>query len=288
MLHALTQPEQQGSRAQAWLVAFQEQSDATHSDMIVVAEPRNVAALLSPSDIADVLSDAAATNSEALTIIWMPLEAGGQGNSELESWVRAGGASSKSAPVRASVRTARAIWRDGRALVYANSELLHDALDALVRFTIAERETTRLEQAMRSAWAPICADAELTHAFMPGDQKRQQHVNNMTEAATRMKTANLRLNAALAQVDPALSEPSKRLFSELILAANLYDRLENLEEPIQFALDHYEVVNTRLIDARHAAKEMSNFTLGHILETMIVLLLIGELLVSLYGIRLFR
>ena len=65
----------------------------------------------------------------------------------------------------------------------------------------------------------------------------------------------LRVSRSLEQLDPALAAPSKRLFAELVSAASLYDRVEMLEDPVQFALDHYEIPNTRLIGTSLARTE---------------------------------
>ena len=114
-----------------------------------------------------------------------------------------------------------------------------------------------LERSMQAMWASISADVDLIHSVSRVDQKRRRHVDEMTELAARMQAANLRIHSALEQLDPALTDPSKRLFSELVLAAKLYDRAENLDDPIEFAMDHYELANTRLIDAHGADKERS-------------------------------
>ena len=84
---------------------------------------------------------------------------------------------------------------------------------------------------MKSTWASIEADAAFTHAVTARHQKRQRHVNEMTEIATRMKMVWLRVSRSLEQLDPALADPSKRLFAELVSAASLYDRVEMLEDP---------------------------------------------------------
>ena len=111
-----------------------------------------------------------------------------------------------------------------------------------------KKKRVALEATMKSAWASIEADADLTHAVTRRDQKRQRHVNEMTEIATRMKMAWLRVSRSIEQLDPALADPSKRLFAELVSAASLYDRMEMLDDPVQFALDHYEISNARLIE----------------------------------------
>ena len=174
--------------------------------------------------------------------------------------------------MRADVRTIRMVWNESRALIYASRADLRPALDALVRFSVAQGDALALEATMKSTWASIEADAALTHAVSPGHQKRQRHVNEMTEIATRMKMAWLRLSRSLEQLDPALAVPSKRLFAELVSAAGLYDRVEMLEDPVQFALDHYEVSNTRLIETNLAREERLNSIFGYGIITLLLVL----------------
>ncbi len=73
-------------------------------------------------------------------------------------------------------------------------------------------------------------------------------------------------------MDPALNTSSKRLFAELVAAASLYDRIEMLEEPVQFTLDHYEISNTRLIQTNLAREERINSILGYGLITLLLVL----------------
>jgi chromosome segregation ATPase len=130
---------------------------------------------------------------------------------------------------------------------------------------------------MDSAWAHLDADAPLTHAVTSRHQKRQQHVNEMTEMVARMRVTYLRLSNSLEQLDRTISESSKRLYSELTLAAGLYDRLDQLEEPIQFAQDQYELANTRLIEAKNAAREHLHAITEFGLELGIILLLVFQI-----------
>ena len=164
---------------------------------------------------------------------------------------------------------------------------MRDTLDGVVRFALTERETVALERGMKSAWAAIEEDKSLTHAVTAGQQKRQKHVNTMTELVVQMKCAQMRVETALEQLDPTLAEPSKRLYGELAMAAGLYDRAPRLSEPVQFASDHYELANTRLIEGKNSATERTNFLIGHILESLIIVLLLAELTALLYEIRMF-
>ena len=111
-----------------------------------------------------------------------------------------------------------------RALIYASPGDIHFALDATCRFSLVQREALALEARMKSAWASIEADLVLTHSVTRRQQRRQRHVNELTETVTRMKVDWLRITNCLEQLDPKLPEASKRLFAELVSGAALYDR----------------------------------------------------------------
>ena len=59
----------------------------------------------------------------------------------------------------------------------------------------------------------------------------------LTERVADMKTLHLRLQTAIEQLDQTLSGTSKRMYADLAEAAGLWDRMEMLEDPIQFALE---------------------------------------------------
>ena len=264
--------------AQAWRVEFVEDLiiRADGVELIEIAEPRKVTAILAPLDMSIALSRAEPETAGELTVVWLSPGAKTPARIERDAdeWVRAGGARRKEVNVRADVRTVRILWGESRALIYASPGVdIRCALDATSRFSLVQREALALEATMKSAWASIEADSALTHSVTRRQQRRQRHVNEMTEIATRMKVAWLRITNSLEQLDPTLAEFSKRLFAELVSSAALYDRLEMLEDPIQFALDQYELANTRLIEANQAYKERFNAVVGYVFEAAIIALL---------------
>ena len=141
-----------------------------------------------------------------------------------------------------------------------------------------------MEAAVKSEWPSIEANVDLTHAVTWRDQRRQRHINEITESAARRKIAWLRVSRSIEQLDPTLAEPSKRLFAELVSGASLYDRMEMLDDPIQYALDQYELANARLTEASHARKELVHSIIGYV---VIIVLLVAQLLLmmGLGGIR---
>ena len=74
--------------------------------------------------------------------------------------------------MRADVRTLRVVWDESRALIYASNSDIRSALDAIARFSVAQKEALALEATMRSAWASIDTDTGLTHAVTKRQQKR--------------------------------------------------------------------------------------------------------------------
>jgi hypothetical protein len=189
----------------------------------------------------------------------------------LQAWIRRDLPPNRS-PVQASIKTVRVVCADTRAIIFAVPEHLSEAMDAVARFALAARQTADLEARMAATWVDIKAHTPLTHAVRHRDQKLQPQVNAMTERVTEMKAMHLRLQIALEQLDPSLSSTSKRMYADLADAASLHDRMEMIEDPIQFALDHYELANSRLTEIGTAQK-------GLILEALIVVVLLADFIV---------
>jgi hypothetical protein len=286
----LLEREQSIVDTKAWRGVFQERANAGgDGETIVIKEPRDVTAVLTPVDSKELVGRTSRLGPDAFEIVWMPSPAGDLPNAEheAESWFNRAATPRRRSIVRAGTRTARVFWCEGRALIYCKAAQLHDTLDGVVRFVLTERETVTLEKGMKTAWGAIDEDKSLTHAVTSGQQKRQKHVNTMTEMVVQMKCAQMRVETALEQLDPTLAEPSKRLYGELAMAAGLYDRAPRLAEPVQFASDHYELANTRLIESKNAGTERTNSLIGHILESLIIVLLLGELAALVYEIQMF-
>jgi hypothetical protein len=171
--------------------------------------------------------------------------------------------------VRASIRTVSVMSSECRAIIQSAGEELHSAMDAVIRFTLAVRETMLLEQRQAAAWHDLEVDVALTHDVSSSHLRMQPRVNRMTERATRMKASYFRLRNALQQTDRTLTVPSRLLFSELAYGADLQQRVELLEPPTQFFIDHYELSNTRLIEGKFNRRLL-------LIECGIVLVLCAE------------
>jgi hypothetical protein len=256
--------------AKGWRVQFKLNPVGADDRTIAIREPRNIFARWTPADIRTPPATVNDDGGRSLAVLWMPPGA----SPDVEtSWIADIPAASTPASrvVRAGLRTARVVWTDTRAIIYAAPEQLDEALDAVARFTVVERDTRVLEAKMASLWPCIDRDTRLTHTVRQRDQwLRKGKVNRLTENVTQMSSSALRLEASLEQLDPVLQSNSKRLFAELALQAELYDRLELLGEPIDFAVEHYELINSRMIEAKQASSSLT-------VEVAILVALLGDL-----------
>jgi hypothetical protein len=269
-------------QVQAWRISFPAAAPEEQAPLAVINEPINVVAVATPVDLTDALAMPESPQDGSLLVVWVPAAAGHAIDleSRLQAWIRGDLAPNRS-PVQASIKTIRVICTDTRCVVYAVPEQLSEAMDALARFTLAARQTAALEARMAATWPQIRAHTPLTHAVTRQQQRMQPQVNEQTERVTEMKAMLLRLQTALEQLDPSLSGTSKRMYADLVAAAALYDRLEMLEDPIQFALDHYELANSRLTEIGAAQR-------SHLLEVLIIIVLLGDFSMRLLDVLLPR
>jgi hypothetical protein len=279
-MHTVLKPPPMADRpvlqAQAWRISYLAAAPEQQPPLAVINEPSNVVAVAAPIELTDALAMAAGPEDGSLLVVWVPSATGNvvDLDTRLHAWIRRDLAPNQS-PVHASIKTVRVTCSDTRAVIYAAPEHLSDTMDAVARFTLAARQTTALEARMAATWPQIKAHTPLTHAVTRQQQGLQPQVGAQTEQATEMKAMHLRLQTALEQLDPTLSGTSKRMYADLADAAALHDRVEMLEDPIQFALDHYELANWRLTEIGAARK-------GHVLEVLIVVILLAD-----FGMRFF-
>jgi hypothetical protein len=241
--------------AKAWRITFDE-VDKDPSAGTVIREPRLTAVNAQPIEVEAALADTGETDDGSLLVIWLPTGQATPANLErdVELWISQ--CSYYRPAVRANIRTNRVVWANTRAIIYATPDGFQDTLDAVRRFTMIARETSALEKQMKSTWPMVNKHVGLSHAVKSRQHRFQSQINKMTEMVTRMKMSYLRIQMAIEQHDAGLTIASKRLCAELVLQAGIHDRLDILDEPVQFALDHYELSNTRLTEHKAAAREM--------------------------------
>lgn len=280
MQRALTVPSID-IEARAWRLHFQTRppgagSSLANADVLTVREPRQVHVVAEPVDASVPPLTTTDSGGSSLALLWMPPLANEDADAAWLEGIPLEGSRNGARVVRAGLRTARVVWTDQVAVIYATHDQFEDARDAVIRFTVLERDTCEIEAGMPAVWASIHRNVRLTHTVRSSDLRRDgNEVGLMTEQVTEMNSRALHNDAALEQLDTTLKAGSKRLFAELALQADLYDRLEGLGEPLDFAFEYHETLNTRIIDA-------AQWSLNNRLEMSILLVLTLEFGVTIY------
>ncbi len=242
--------------AEGWRISLKSALEEDEVPLVTVTEPCRRFAVAQELNVCEVLETPALENDDSLLLIWIPRTAAvsPEWENQIEMWP---GVDPGSRPliVRGGIRTARVVWSPNRAVICGDAEELKDAKDAVIRFTLAARKTLDLQDQLANIWPEIEKHKSLTHAVSRRQLRFQSEVNGMTERVTEMKANHLSLQRTIKQLDSRLTTTSKLLFSELAFQAGLFERLEMLENPIQFGVDHFELSNTRLIEARFQRTE---------------------------------
>lgn len=209
----------------------------------------------------------------ALDIIWLPPSAGS--THDIEKRLETAGPNGRP-PIRASLRSTRVVWTDSCAMIAAAADQLDDAIDAIVRFTPAERGMLHLEREMTALWPEIDAAKTLTHSVGRRQLARRRQLDALTVRSTELSLEFMKLEKEIEQLDPRISTVSKRLYAELVLQAAIHDRLEALADPVDYADEIFERANGRLSEARYART-------GFYLEALIVAVLAAEVLAIVFS-----
>ncbi len=235
--------------AHAWRVTFKAPTTEADFGSLVPDAPRPFVAVREEFNVTDAL-DALTPKLESteFVVIWAPPGATTVEHG-VESWV-----GTPSPPLRASISTIRVLWSNNRAVLFCAAEAFESGYDAVVRFTVIMREVCSLDEQMADVWRSVNKHLHLVHASIARGKRKE--VNQAYEKAVELKLMFLRTQTSLEQLSTKLDSTSKRLCAEMILAANLHDRLEMMENSIQFVNDHYEIVNTRLFESKNATRGM--------------------------------
>jgi hypothetical protein len=244
------------------------------SSVIVLRDLAETVAVSRPIALADAIGDGDNRRPEgALDIIWAPPSAGS--TQDLEKRLETVGAEGRP-PIRASLRSTRVVWTDSCVLIAVAPDQLEASLDAVVRFTLAERSMIKLEREMTALWPEIDMAKTLTHSVGRRQLAQRRKLDTLTERATDLSVEFMRLEGAIEQLDPRISAGSKRLYAELVLQAAIHDRLETLADPVDYADEIFERANSRLSEAGHART-------GFYLETLIIVALAAEILAVIFA-----
>jgi outer membrane protein OmpA-like peptidoglycan-associated protein len=232
----------------AWRVRLRAPISEGDFDCLIRDCPRPLVAEREELDHEEALTAIDAKDSDgAFTIVWVPPGAD-EFEIRAENWIGA-----PPSLLHASISTIRALWSSDRSAYFCAGELSESGYDAIVRFTAILREVESLKKQVAASWQTINEHLHLARRDV--SRAKQSEIGAATEKVLQANIALLNTQTSLEQLDPELDSPSKRLCAELILAANLHDRLEMLEGPVEFASNQYEAIASRLNENNNARRE---------------------------------
>ena len=169
----------------------------------------------------------------------------------------------------------RILWIPGKVLINGKLEHLNELLTAIINFSFYECGVRRLEKQLREDFITAISDVPLTHAVKAIDLQHQSHVNEMTCRVTLGRMQFIQIESNIGHGAVNLSGSAKRITSELALLAEIFPRLEILDDQLEYLEDLYELANDRLTEFKYFRTEA-------LIEWGIVALLVLELIAMLW------
>jgi hypothetical protein len=175
-------------------------------------------------------------------------------------------------------------WRPGRAVVEGG--VVEDQVDgcknlvaALVDFAFFEGELRRLEQDLLPYEALAADDIAFAYQIRQADRIQWSRLSRTQQSISSLRLAFARLEPSLRSVSRSLPPDAQEAITRLIAGSDVPSRLEAFDSRLQACQNLYERAVDRIADFRWSRH-------GEILEITIVVLLILELTVTAWGLRL--
>ena len=196
---------------------------------------------------------------------------------EAEAWMAKGDDALAEPTIELLLRSDRILWRPGRALVQGAGDRFGELLAGLVDFAFHEGELRKLEQELDRDWPIYEADIRLTHSVGDAELQSRGHVDMMTHASTRRRMIFARLERPLEKASITLPGAARRLVSELMVQAEVLERMKSVDDRIEVYEDLYELANDRLCEYLYFSTELR-------IERWIVIVLFAELILTLWEV----
>jgi hypothetical protein len=171
----------------------------------------------------------------------------------------------------------RILWRPGRAVLVGSAIRLAETRAGLIDFSFHEGELRKLERELEADWPRAESDTALAHAVDRRALVRSGHIGEMSQRMALRRIRLARLAPRLEKASVHLAGPTRRLVAELVLQAEVVDRLKNVDDRLEVFEDLYELANDRLA-------EFQSFRLEYRLEAWIIAILVIEVLLMLFEI----
>lgn len=170
-------------------------------------------------------------------------------------------------------------WRPGRAVVEGTVDVGKNLMAAVVDFSFFEGELRRLEQELLPYEASAAEDIAFAYHIRQADRMQWKRLGQTLQSISGLRLAFARLAPSLRSASRSLPPDARKAMTLLLAGSDVPSRLKAFDGRLEACQDLYEGAVDRIADFRW-------YRHGELLEIAIVVLLILELTVSAWGLRL--
>jgi hypothetical protein len=242
------------------------------------AQPRSIVAIEQPAELS-LLSDAPGPETADDLYVILPSTPVTSGmRSTIERWLAAPDRPGTPPPLVVQMDAGTIRWRPGRAVVEGAVDVCENLVAALVDFSFFEGELRRLEQGLLPYEASAAGDIAFAYQIRQADRIQWKRLGQTLESVSGLRLAFARLAPSLRSVSRSLPPDARQAVTRLLAGSDVPSRLEAFDGRLEACQNLYEGAVDPIADFRW-------YRHGELLEIAIVALLILELTVSAWGLR---
>jgi len=242
-------------------------------------QPRSIVAVEQPAELGS-LSDAPWPEAvDDLYVILSSTPVPPEARSTIDRWLAAPVHPDTPPPLVVQMDAGTIRWRPGRAVIEGAVDVCKNLMAAVVDFSFFECELRRLEQDLLPYEASAAEDIAFAYQIRQADRIQWRRLGQTLESVSGLRLAFARLEPSLRSVSRSLPPDARKAVTRLFAGSGVPSRLEAFDGRLEACQDLYEGAVDRIADFRW-------YRHGELLEIAIVVLLILELTVSAWGLRL--
>jgi len=242
-------------------------------------QPRSMVAVARPAELSLLADKPWPDAVDGLYVILPSTPASSEVRSTIHCWLAACDQPDLPPPLLVHIDAGTIQWRPGRAVVEGAVDDCKNLMTALVDFAFFEGELRRLEQDLLPFEASAADDLAFAYQIRQADRIQWRRLGRTQQSISGLRLTFARLEPSLRSVSRSLTPDAQQALTRLIAGSDVLSRLEAFDGRLQACQDLYEGAVDRIADFRW-------FRHGELLEIAIVVLLILELSVTAWGLRL--
>lgn len=241
-------------------------------------QPRSIVAVEQPAGLGSLSETPWPEAVDDLYVIFPSMPVPPEVRSTIDRWLAAPEHPDAPPPLVVQMDAGTIRWRPGRAVVEGSADVCSNLMAAVVDFSFFEGELRRLEQDLLPYEASAAEDIAFAYHIRQADRIQWARLGQTLQSVSGLRLAFARLAPSLRSASRSLPPDARKAVTRLLAGSGVPSRLEAFDSRLEACQDLYEGAVDRIADFRW-------YRHGELLEIAIVVLLILELTVSAWGLR---